>query len=202
MKRARISVDRINTFREGWQLPVTGADASIEPNNKSVREGDYELRVMSGEKHPHDHDSFCTVHGVEPLTVVDGEIKWPPHGRDKTPESEWAPGVDIGLYDVVVIKGHRYGEHPYSAFGAFVQNGEVITEESLDDRLKSEEITHVDVDGWAGDFCSGDTALDSAKLGYKTRFLAAFSPCIAEESWLEMKAKLEAAGVEIVEEAI
>ena len=64
--------------------------------------------------------------------------------------------------------------------------------------LKSNAISHVFVEGLAGDFCVKCTALDAKKEGFDTVVVAEAVRSLEAEGWAKARQELEEAGIGIV----
>lgn len=150
MRKALIIVDVQNDFCPGGTYPVPNGDEVVEPLNKMI---DYAKKnnwfiVTSRDWHPV---------STEKLTG------WTPHCIQNTKGAEYHPDLKIDENILVINKGEDLGESHYSAF-----NGDNISLESL---LRDARVEEVYIGGLAADYCVKNTAVDSAKKGFKTYVL-------------------------------
>lgn len=152
MKRALIVVDAQYDFMPGGSLAVPEGD-KIVPFINSLE--DYDLYVFTQDYHPKDHCSFKENGGP-----------WPLHCVKDTKGSEIHKDLNIGCC-AVIKKGLDPKVDSYSAFW----DNHKAHKTELDDYLKEQGITDVDVVGLALNVCVAATAKDAVEAGYKTRVL-------------------------------
>jgi nicotinamidase/pyrazinamidase len=167
MKRALIVVDVQNDFCPGGALAVKDGDQVVAVINKLMPK--FDLIVATKDWHPANHMSFAVNHpgkNVFEATDLDGlpQVLWPAHCIQGTPGAELHKKLDTDSIDNVVCKGLNPRVDSYSGF---FDNGRKART-GLDDYLKANKITEVYVAGLATDYCVKFTAIDAAKLGYKT----------------------------------
>ena len=92
------------------------------------------------------------------------QVIWPPHCIIGTKGAEFHKELNINRANFIIRKGFRKNIDSYSGFF----ENDRTTQTGLDGILKSLKINRVFVVGLALDFCVQYTAIDSAKLGYKT----------------------------------
>ena len=87
-------------------------------------------------------------------------------------------------------------------FGRRVADGAAVADCDLGNYLKELDVTDVFVCGLTGDCCVKSTALDAAKLGFKTVVVSDAVRSIDEEKpdsgWVTAKKDFKAAGVELL----
>lgn len=153
--KALLVIDMQEDFITG-SLAVPNALEVITPIVRRVAyEERYAVVVATRDWHPADHVSFA-----EEPTFVDGS--WPAHCVQNTRGAEIDPTINA-LFDVLITKGFDRTREAYSAF-----DGEDEEGLSLDAVLRAFKIEEVDVVGLALDYCVRASALDAAKLGYRT----------------------------------
>lgn len=134
--------------------------------------------IFTWDDHPADHISFAENHGVAPLTQVNWETVWPTHCvRDTEWAKLYAP-FDTWEYAISIKKGYKKDIDSYSWFG-WVTLDETMT---LDEVLQSKWITDTYVVWLATDWCSWDTALDSANNWYRTTFVTDANKWVNDEA--------------------
>ena len=95
------------------------------------------------------------------------QILWPDHCVQDTPGAAFAPELDLGGIHHVVQKGTLPEVDSYSGF--FDNGGAHAT--GLEALLREQQIEEVTVVGLATDYCVRFTALDAARLGFRTNLL-------------------------------
>jgi len=183
MKKALLVVDLVNSFRPGWELPVGGMDDIIEPINRLMASGDYDVIVVVGEWHPHDHCSFA---------------RWGRHGEAGTPGAEFHPDLNLRFASMILRKGMDGDVDCTSAFASHVDAKGVRRETGLDGYFRAIGVTDVDCCGVALEVCVTDSGMDSASRGYRTRVLRSLTRSIDQANDADTIAKLRATGVNVV----
>lgn len=188
MHRALIVVDVQNDFCEGGSLAVPGgADvaAAITDLVADASAG-YRHVVATRDAHiaPGNHFS----------EHPDYERSWPPHCVAGTEgvgfHPNFAPVVASGAIEAVFDKGAYSAA--YSGFEGADENGV-----SLGDWLRAREVAEVDIVGIATDHCVRETALDSAREGFRTQVLLDLTAGVAEGTVVRALDELRTAGVEL-----
>lgn len=83
---------------------------------------------------------------------------WPDHGKDWTDSVDLMEPLDKNMFHINLVKWDAVDKHPYSWFvGTW-----------LNEELKKRNIEKVIVTWVATDYCSGQTAEESAERGYET----------------------------------
>ena len=165
-----ILVDIQNDFLPGGALAVTDGDQVIAVANQLIP--NFDLVVATQDWHPADHGSFASQHtDVEigdsfKLNGID-QIAWPDHCVQNTRGSEFASDLNTDAIDHVVQKGTDREIDSYSGFFDNDQRSET----GMAELLKKHVTTEVAVLGLATDYCVKFTALDSVKLGFKTKLI-------------------------------
>ncbi len=164
--KAFIIVDMQNDFCPGGALPVKDGNTIIPVINGLMKK--FDLVVSTQDWHPGDHGSFAGNHGKRPgeMIVLNGldQILWPDHCVQATAGAELVNGLDVKRIARVFRKGMDKSVDSYSGF---FDNGHKNAT-GLGDYLKRREVTEVYVVGLATDHCVKCTALDAARLGFKT----------------------------------
>lgn len=181
MKKALILVDIQNDFCKDGSLEVPQANEIIEKVNKHMNENKYDLIVATLDWHPENHSSFIT---NNPKTGI-----WPVHCVEDSLGALLNKDINSSKIDAFVTKGTNPEIDSYSGF--FDNDQKSKTE--LDDLLKNNSITSVDIVGLALDYCVKATALDAQKLNYKTTVILEATKAVnlnpedGEKAILELK---------------
>ena len=165
-----ILVDIQNDFLPGGELAVTDGDQVIAVANRLMPK--FDLVVATQDWHPANHGSFASQHdGVEigDSFALNGlqQIAWPDHCVQNTSGAEFALSLNTDAIDCVVQKGTDREIDSYSGF--FDNDQQAAT--GMAELLKQRGTTEVAVMGLATDYCVKFTALDSEKLGFKTKLI-------------------------------
>lgn len=169
-KRALILVDIQNDFLPGGALPVPNGDEVVPVANEIMDK--FHLVVATFDSHPSDHVSFASNHlGKEVGDVVqvngEGQMLWPDHCVKHT--SGWNSPSNLQFYiweDESIYKGTDPQVDAYSGFSGLADPSDENS--TLENILVESKVEEVYIMGLATDYCVKFTALDSAKLGFKT----------------------------------
>jgi nicotinamidase/pyrazinamidase len=165
--KALIIVDVQNDFCPGGALPVPEGDRVVAFINR-IQPG-YDLLVATQDWHPAEHGSFAANHpGHCPGEQIElaglPQILWPVHCVQGTPGAELHPRLDRSR----IARVFRKGTDPrVDSYSGFFDNGR-RSATGLDEYLKGQGVTEAYVCGLATDYCVKFTALDAARLGWKT----------------------------------
>ena len=165
-----IIVDVQNDFCPGGSLPVKNGDKIIEVINKI--QTNFQYVVLTQDWHPKDHSSFSSTNPNKEIfstkkMYYGDQVIWPPHCIIGTKGAEFHKNLITDKASFIIRKGYRKNIDSYSGFF----ENDRVTSTGLDGILKSLKIKRVFVAGLALDFCVQYTAIDSAKLGYRTYVL-------------------------------
>ena len=165
--KALILVDLQNDFLPGGALAVPDGNEVIPVAN--LLQLHFDLVVATQDWHPADHGSFAANHvGKEPgqLTELGGQpqVLWPVHCVQGSPGAELAPGLERAKIEKVFFKGVDRDVDSYSAF--FDNAAQRST--GLAEYLRASGVSEVYVMGLATDYCVQFSAIDAAKLGFRT----------------------------------
>ncbi|MFY9557642.1 MAG: bifunctional nicotinamidase/pyrazinamidase [Blastocatellia bacterium] len=145
---ALILVDIQNDFCPGGALAVTEGDKIIPTVNRLIDE--FLLVISTQDWHPSNHISFKEQGGP-----------WPPHCVQNTPGAELHPDLKTATIAHYFRKASAPEKDDYSEFEGKDDRGR-----SLDEVLKSHEVSKLYVVGLATDYCVLETVLDGIKYGY------------------------------------
>jgi len=197
--RVLILVDIQNDFLPGGALAVPRGDEVIGPANRI--QGAFDRVVATQDWHPGDHGSFAVQHaGRKPGEVIElfglQQVLWPAHCVQESHGAEFAKSLSTTAVEKVFRKGMDPRVDSYSGF--FDNGGK--NDSGLASWLREQGANEVAVCGLALDYCVKFTALDAARLGFRTRLVVdacravELSPGDGERAVQEMRA----AGVEVV----
>lgn len=170
MTEALVVIDLQNDFCPGGALAVPEGDAVVPLVNRLLESA--AVRVLTADWHPQGHGSFAANHrGAEPFdTGRLGDVEqtlWPVHCVQGTRGADFHPALRTDLADVILRKGFRSGVDSYSAFF----ENDRSTPTGLEGYLRSRGVDAVALVGLALDVCVAASALDAARLGYRTRVI-------------------------------
>lgn len=165
-----ILVDIQNDFVPGGALAVPHGDAVVPVVNRL--QPAFDMVVASQDWHPANHCCFAAQHpGKQPGEVVEvngfPQVLWPVHCVQNSRGAELVPSLHTGRIAKIIKKGTDPGLDSYSAF---FSNGHRRATD-LESYLKDCGTTDVFVAGLATDYCVKATALDAARLGFKTHLV-------------------------------
>lgn len=181
----------------------------------------FALRVGTQDWHPANHISFASNHPppnnkpfesyvdiTNPAPGRADETKqqrlWPVHCVADTDGARLIPELARDKLDVLAKKGMDERVEMYSCFSdAFHNTDPALVKKSVDvsvvEMLRDKDVTDVFVTGLAGDYCVKDTALDAARLGFKTWVVEDATRCVdSKDGWKQTLQEFEKLGVEVV----
>ena len=195
-KAALVIVDVQNDFCTGGSLCVPENEQIFEIINKLREDARFSHVFLTRDWHPTNHCSFHENNpGSElfkPITLPDTgmeQVMWPTHCVQDSQGAQFHKDLIRKESDIVVNKGMLDRVDSYSGFGS---HPEKTTLESL---LREREINTIYCVGLAYDYCVGSTAVDGAKLGFKTYLLTDATRSVAQPSHEAMDKRLQEAGV-------
>ncbi len=164
---ALIVIDMQNDFCPGGALAVAGGDTLVGPINTFMSE--FEMVVLSQDWHPAGHSSFASQHrGHAPMDVIEmpygPQVLWPDHCIQGSAGAAFHPDLDMDRADLILRKGFRRKVDSYSAFF----ENDHTTPTGLEGYLRNRGVEAVTFVGLAFDYCVNYSALDAAKLGFRT----------------------------------
>ena len=192
---ALIVIDVQNDFCDGGALAVPGGSEIVESVNGLMRE--YAVVILSQDWHPADHSSFASQHeGMAPFETTQMhygvQVLWPDHCVQGTEGAAFHAALNADRADAIIRKGFRRGIDSYSAF--FENDHETPT--GLDGYLRTRGVDSLTFVGLALDFCVNFSAVDAAKLGFRTSVLT--EACRA----IDLDGSLEAARTGMVDAGV
>jgi nicotinamidase/pyrazinamidase len=165
--KALILVDIQNDFLPGGALGVPRGDEVVPIANRLQPR--FGLVVATQDWHPPGHGSFASAHpGRKPGEFIElaglRQVLWPDHCVQGTAGAAFAPGLTMNRVEAIIRKGTDPSIDSYSGF---FDNGHRKST-GLGDYLRGRGATDLYVLGLATDYCVNFTALDAARLGFRT----------------------------------
>lgn len=165
--QALILVDIQNDFCPGGALAVPDGAAVVAVANRLMP--DFPLVVATQDFHPPTHQSFAANHpGRREYEVIDldglEQVLWPVHCVQNTAGAALHPALAREHIAAVFRKGT---DPRIDSYSGFFDNGHRRAT-GLGEYLKAQGVTDVVVMGLATDYCVKATALDAARLGFRT----------------------------------
>ena len=165
--KALILVDIQNDFLPGGALGVPRGNEVVPIANRLQPR--FGLVVATQDWHPPGHGSFASVHpGRKPGEFIElaglRQVLWPDHCVQGTAGAAFAPGLAMNRVEAIIRKGTDPSIDSYSGF---FDNGQRKST-GLGDYLRGRGATDLYVLGLTTDYCVNFTALDAARLGFRT----------------------------------
>ncbi|KAI4155328.1 MAG: hypothetical protein LQ340_001066 [Diploschistes diacapsis] len=211
-------------------LPTPGARA-LAPTINSLLHLPFAVKAGTQDWHPSNHISFATQHSAPhnklltriPCANPANPAETVPlllcaeHCIARTPGALLIPELEAEKFDIVIRKGMDARTEMFSGFadafgrrardyygGGGDGNGDGVAVANIDlaDYLSERGVTDVYVCGVTGDCCVKCTAVDGARLGFRTWVVE--DACATEEEgtavwgWREARRVMEEAGVRVV----
>ncbi len=191
---AILVIDVQNDFCPGGALAVTDGDQIVGPINAMVPE--FPVRVFTQDWHPHDHLSFASQHGAQPMTTTEmpygTQVLWPDHCIIGSEGAAFHPDLDTRPADLIIRKGFRREIDSYSAFF----ENDRTTPTGLEGYLKERGVEAVTLVGLATDFCVNYSAVDAARLGFTVTVIESLCRAIDFDGSLDAaRSEMAGAGV-------
>src|SRR6266498_732002 len=169
--KALLLVDIQNDFLPGGALAVPDGDKVIAVANKL--QPAFPFVVATQDWHPANHGSFAASHpGRKVFEQIElnglPQTLWPVHCVQGTRGAELAAGLNRDRITNIFQKGTDAGIDSYS--GLFDNGHRKST--GLGEWLQAQRVTEVFVCGLATDYCVKFTALDTARMAFKTHLIA------------------------------
>lgn len=180
MKWALLVVDVQRDFCEGGPLSIGDTASLLGPLLSTIElaRNCGLMVIFTQDWHPSDHGSFVT-HGG----------RWPVHCVAGSPGADLEPPLEAGQKDLVIRKGQHPNEEGYSAFES----------NTLAQQLRSRDVDSLAICGIATDFCVLATAIDSAKLGFKTDVLVDLTRAVDPARSVNRLSEMERAGITLTQ---
>jgi nicotinamidase/pyrazinamidase len=194
---ALIVIDLQNDFCPGGALAVSGGDEIVPLVNRLA--GSFDHVILTQDWHPAGHSSFASSHaGKAPFASVQMpyglQTLWPDHCVQGTRGAEFHKDLRWTKAELVVRKGFRKAVDSYSAF--FENDRKTPT--GLAGCLRERGLTNLTLVGLATDYCVAYSALDAARLGFRTAVLVDACRAIdLQGSLAEAEKQMRAAGVRL-----
>lgn len=168
--KALVIVDIQNDFLPGGALAVPAGEEIIPLVNQLQRV--FPLVVATQDWHPANHGSFAANHpGRQPFEQIDlhglPQTLWPVHCVQNQPGADFAPGLERARVAQIFVKG---ADPTVDSYSGLYDNGQ-RNSTGLGEWLRDRGVTDVYVCGLATDYCVKFTALDAARMGFKTWFI-------------------------------
>ncbi|HKC59859.1 MAG TPA: bifunctional nicotinamidase/pyrazinamidase [Myxococcales bacterium] len=165
--KALILVDIQNDFLPGGALGVPRGNEVVPIANRLQPR--FGLVVATQDWHPPGHGSFASAHpGRKPGEFVElaglRQVLWPDHCVQGAAGAAFAPDLTMSRVEAIIRKGTDPSIDSYSGF---FDNGHRKST-GLGDYLRGRGATDIYVLGLATDYCVKSTALDAARLGFRT----------------------------------
>lgn len=190
-KKALIIVDVQNDFCEGGTLGVTGGLEVAENIVNYINRLSEDYLMIIGTRDFHEADNDNGGHFATTPAEPDFIDTWPVHCVQGTKGVEYADARISQAIDTHIIKG--MGRPDYSGFQGVVQGTTI----SLEEALKSIEVTEIDIVGIATDHCVKATALDALVAGFKVSVVANLTAAVSDKKRALMD--MVAAGVNVLD---
>jgi nicotinamidase/pyrazinamidase len=199
MTRALLVVDVQNDFCEGGALAVQGGNRVAEKIAFMLQEKklgfpyEYDLTVASLDWHKPLPDTNCGHFAVD--AEPDFVRSWPVHCVEYTDGAQPHPALDkfSDTFDFAVYKGN--GTQSYSAFEGVTRTKD---RSSLLSRLRSADVTDLDVVGIATDYCVKASVLDALGTGFNVRVLMDMCAGVSVETTAQACEEMMKQGAELV----
>ncbi len=196
MSKALIVVDVQNDFCPGGALAVDKGDEIVEGINRFIK--CFDTVILTQDWHPQGHSSFASSHDSDPFTLIEmdygPQVLWPDHCIQGTKGAQFHPQLNTNG-DLIIRKGFNPKIDSYSAF--FENDRKTPT--GLKGYLDTRGINDVHIVGLALDYCVSYSAIDAAKLGFKTTVHQNLCRAIDMDGSLKQaQLKMESAGVILI----
>lgn len=167
MSQALIVIDVQNDFCPGGALAVPEGNKIVPGINALMAEA--AAVILTQDWHPAGHSSFASSHvGKSPYDMTEmhygPQVLWPDHCIQGSDGAGFHPDLHSDRADLVIRKGYNPAIDSYSAF---FENDQT-TPTGLEGYLRTRGIDTLVMVGLATDFCVNFSAVDAARLGFKT----------------------------------
>lgn len=194
---ALVVIDMQNDFCPGGALAVAAGDSIVAPINALMDR--FAVRVLTQDWHPADHRSFADNHpDAAPFSTTQmpygTQVLWPRHCVQGSAGADFHADLRTEPADLILRKGFRPGIDSYSAFF----ENDRSTPTGLEGYLRSRGVEALVLVGLATDFCVAYSAIDAARLGFRTTVLLDYCRAIdLDGSLTRALGEMRAAGVEL-----
>jgi nicotinamidase/pyrazinamidase len=183
-------------------LAVTDGNAVIPVINNLRKDHKWDVVALTQDWHPKGHFSFASTNkekGAKLFTPFEYEpgkfqMMWPDHCVQGSEGAKFHHDLKRNPTDIVVQKGTHLDVDSYSGFC----DNDHKSKTDLAEQLKKHKITDVYCAGLAYDYCVGFSALDALQEGFKVYFIEDGARGVASETTADMRKKLLAAGVHLI----
>jgi len=201
-KSALLIIDVQNDFLPPkGSLAVGDGDKIIPGINQLRKDVKWDLIALTQDFHPKDHCSFSSNNAgselFKPFKLPNGQMQmmWPAHCVQGSQGTEFSSELLIDRKtDKIVQKGLNRNVDSYSGF----YDNDHKEKTKMEDTLREAGITDVFCTGLAYDYCVGSSALDAKAAGFNVYLVEDLTRGVAPNSTKEMKDRLIAAGVKII----
>ncbi len=166
MTHALLVIDVQNDFCPGGALAVTGGDEIVLGINAAMT--DFDAVILTQDWHPAGHSSFASTHDADPMSMMDmpygPQVLWPDHCIQGSIGAQLHADLTTDRADLIIRKGYNPAIDSYSAFF----ENDKTTPTGLEGYLRTRGIDTLTLVGLATDFCVNYSAVDAARLGFKT----------------------------------
>ncbi|GIT89786.1 nicotinamidase [Jannaschia pagri] len=174
---ALIVIDVQNGFCPGGNLAVPGGDEIVAGINALMPS--FAHVILTQDWHPAGHSSFASSHpGKTPYDVTEmpygPQVLWPDHCVQGTEDAAFHPDLVTDPARAVIRKGMNPAVDSYSAFF----ENDRLTPTGLEGLLRTLGVEAVTLVGLATDFCVTYSALDAARLGFRTTVIESLTRAI------------------------
>ena len=201
MLKALLLIDIQPDFLPGGALAITDGDAILAPVNRLLERDEYDVYVATQDWHPAGHVSFASTHERPPFDVIElyghPQTLWPDHCVQGTAGAELSPRIDWDRVSAVIRKGSDADADSYSGFRNNWNARAERPTTGLAGYLRERGVGAVHLCGLARDYCVKWSAEDAAAAGFHTTVLWDLTRPVDPTSDEQVRADLEAAGVEI-----
>lgn len=168
--KALLLIDIQNDFLPGGAMAVAGGHDIIAVANNAAAH--FDKVIATQDWHPPHHVSFATSHpGRHPGEVIQAgrvkQILWPAHCVMETTGAAFPESLRRDLVTYIVRKGTNPDVDSYSGF----YDNDSSCSTGLFEHLRALDVGEIHLMGLATDYCVKFTAMDGARLGFKTHVL-------------------------------
>ena len=168
--KALLLIDLQNDFCPGGALEVPAGNEVVPIANELMEK--FDLVIATQDWHPANHGSFAANHmWRKPGQVIDlhglPQVLWTIHCVQESFGAEFTPALNTAGIHKIFQKGT---DPTIDSYSGFFDNGHRKST-GLGDYLQEQGVTEIYIMGLATDYCVKFSALDGAKLGFKTHLI-------------------------------